>query len=222
MLERSDRLAVARAWARAGEFEQASVGAFVQLAEHLRAHGAPLGLVERCDSAAADERDHTQRCFALASRYAATRVRPGRLASTSRRFTPSMTQLADESIRDGIVNEGFAALLASTQLEVATDADVRSTLTVIARDEALHAELAWAILDWCLEAGGADVRRVVATADLPPVLTCPHPIGLTESMANAHGVGAPAALASTWAELRATIAARLDSLVPADLVAASA
>jgi hypothetical protein len=214
-LDRASRRALARAWARAGELEHASVAAFVELAAHLRAHGAPAPLVVACTYAADDERDHTARCFALASRYAGRPVTPGRLTHVGTAAVPTVAALAVESLVDGVANEGFAALLASTRRDVASDPAVVATLTAIAGDEAAHAELAWAVLAWCLADGGDDVRDAVVAAST--ALADPRPpralVGAPEPVAAAHGMGSPAALAPAWADLRVGITARLADLV---------
>jgi hypothetical protein len=223
-LDRPSRRALARAWARAGELEHASVAAFVELAAHLRAHGAPAPLVVACAYAADDERDHTARCFGLASRYAGRSVGEGRLDHVGAGPVPTVAQLAVESLVDGVVNEGYAALLASTRRHEAADPTVVAALTAIAADEAAHAELAWAVLAWCVAAGGDDVRAAVVAAGAR--LADPRPpralIGITASVAAAHGFGSPAALAPAWADLRVGIAARLADLVARPVAVPSA
>jgi hypothetical protein len=213
-LDRASRRALARAWARAGELEHASVAAFVELAAHLRAHGAPAPLVVACAYAADDERDHAARCFALASRYAGRPVAAGRLTHLGTGPVPTVARLAVESLVDGVANEGYAALLASTRRDAAADPTVVATLTAIAADEAAHAELAWAVLAWCLDAGGDDVRAAVRAAEAE--LADPRPPralpGAAAPLAAAHGFGAPAALAPAWADLRVGIATRLAHL----------
>src|SRR6185295_2062954 len=68
-------------------------------------------------------------------------------------------------------------LIASRQLEGATDPHVIAALTRISEDEAQHAELAWSFVRWALETGGDDVHlaardafhRAATTAfELPP------------------------------------------------------
>ncbi len=195
---------LARSWARAGEFEHASIGAFVDLAADLRVHGAPGALVARCEAAAADERDHTARCFALASRYAGREVRPGVDApAPTRRQAPPIAVLATEALRDGVVNEGAAAVLAAEQLRACTDPAAAEALAVIARDEATHAELGWSILEWCLDAGGAEVAAAVASTlqglDRPTVPAAP--AGVDPEVAASHGRAVPASVARRFDEL---------------------
>src|ERR1700687_81589 len=65
----------------------------------------------------------------------------------------ALRRLAVESLADGCLAEGFAAAIAGEALARAQDSAVREALEIIARDEASHAELSWAILAWCLGAG---------------------------------------------------------------------
>jgi hypothetical protein len=70
--------------------------------------------------------------------------------------------LATEAWLDGCLGEGAAAAQAQYALRCAADEGVRSTLAVIARDEASHAELAWAVLAFCLQEGGSPVCEAIA------------------------------------------------------------
>lgn len=208
-------LAIARAWARSAELEHASVAAFDHLAAHLAAHGAPADLVDRCRTAADDERDHARLCFALATRHAGTAVRPGPLPTVATGAVPTLVHLTRESILDGILNEGYATTLAMAQLERATDPEARAALAVIARDEATHAELAWSVLAWCIERGGEAARveagRIAATL---PQLAPPAAIAdLAPTVADAHGVGVPDSLPVVAATLRNETLDRLEHLL---------
>jgi hypothetical protein len=53
--------------------------------------------------------------------------------------------MAIENAREGCVGETYGAAQAAFQARTASDPRVRSTLAVVARDEARHAELAWAV-----------------------------------------------------------------------------
>ena len=223
-LERRAARALASSWARAGELEHASIGAFVDLAADLRAHGAPAELIERCDVAAAQERDHTSRCFALASRYAGRKVSPGAIGALPASWPPpALTVLARESILDGIVNEGVAALLAAEQWKLCVDADAADTLAVIARDEASHAELGWSILEWCVEAGGDEVSRYVTTTrdGLETARPPAAPAGIPSAVADAHGRGVPTRLAALIEALHGEVLRRLDAIVAREYCASS-
>ncbi len=166
------REALAEHWRNQGELEHASVVAFEDLARRLALVDAPDDLIVRSLQAAQQETDHAERCFELAGRYLGESLRPGRLRRPlrlPRSRDTELARLAVEALRDGIVNEGFAAWLAQEQLERARDRRVQETLAVIARDEAGHADLAIDVLAWCLAEGGAEVAAAVreAAGELP-------------------------------------------------------
>jgi hypothetical protein len=165
-------------WRRAGELEHASVVAFHDLAARLRSVGAGNDLIQRARHAAEQEAEHARQCFALASRYAGCAVTAGRLRRPfrlPRRREAAIAALAVEALRDGVLNEGYAAWLAAAQLDQARDEHVRATLTRIAADEAEHAQLSRDVLEWCLIHGSAATRVAVndAYASLPAQLIGP-------------------------------------------------
>ena len=177
-LPRDVRTLLADHWRQAGEMEHASVIAFGDLSRRLRRVRAAHSLVERAERAAAQEQEHSRRCFELASRYAGRQIVAGRLHLPLRRprvRANEINTLAVEALRDGVVNEGYAAWLAGAQLDRARDTEVRNTLTVIAADEAEHAELSRDVLEWCLLNGGAATQAAVdaAFAQLPQRMTGP-------------------------------------------------
>ena len=63
-----------------------------------------------------------------------------------------------ESLRDGMLLEGYAAVIASARADRASDGRVVETLRVIAADEASHAALSADVLEWCFANG----RRLTA------------------------------------------------------------
>lgn len=153
-----------RAWERSAQMECASVPAFHQLAADLLAAGAPLSLVERALDAADDEIRHALLCARLASRHLGRVIRPALPAAEPRPSLPGidgLVRLATESWLDGCLGEGAAAAHAARAAAIATDADARSANGTIARDEARHAELAWAVLDFAIRRGGTRVRDEV-------------------------------------------------------------
>ena len=177
-MSRDVRALLAQHWARAGELEHASVIAFEDLARRLIRVRADQSLVERARHAAAQEQEHSRRCFELASRYAGRHITHGVLRVPRRRprgRSAEISALAVEALRDGVVNEGYAAWLAAAQRDRAHDSEVRDTLAVIANDEAAHAELSHDVLEWCLLHGGPATRAAVdaAYACLPRRMTGP-------------------------------------------------
>jgi hypothetical protein len=191
------RKALGDHWRVQGEMEHASVIAFNDLARRLTAVGAPASLADRARHAANQEADHTQRCFDLAGRYLGQNLLPGRLhrpLRLPRSRETELTRLAVEALRDGVLNEGYAAWLADRQAERATDSRARDTLLVIARDEAEHAHVSAAVLAWCLAQGEAEVAAAVATAaaSLPmAVSSCVIPSGVDASTLADHGLFDP-------------------------------
>jgi hypothetical protein len=161
------RAALAEHWRTQGELEHASVVAFQDLARRLAMVDAPEHLVRGALRAAEQEADHWYRCFELAGRYLGQSLRPGRLRRPlrlPRSRTTELSALAVEALRDGVLNEGYAALLAEAKAARASDARVHETLRVIAHDEAEHAALSAEVLAWCLTVGGPATREAVADA----------------------------------------------------------
>jgi hypothetical protein len=158
---------VGLAFERDAALEAASVPAFLQLASELAAAGAPRALVRRALRAAADEQAHARLTAQLAVRHlgrpAIVRVPEVALRRT---LTPhaSTVRLATESWLDGCCSEGSAAASVAVAAERAYESATRAVLAEIARDEQRHAELAWSILSWALQAGGEDARDAVHDA----------------------------------------------------------
>lgn len=161
-----ERVVAAEVWHLAARAEHASVPAFSKLSLQLVALGAPSALVEGAHRAALQEIDHARRCFALSEGYGGLPWDPGALpeladslAAPPRR--PDLVGLARGSLRDGCVGEGVAAAMAEALARGAEDPVIAETLHGIAADEAEHAELAWAVLGWCLQVGGATVHAAL-------------------------------------------------------------
>jgi len=193
-LSPSVREALGNHWRSQGELEHASVVAFDDLAHRLAMVDAPADLLRRSLQAAAQEADHAERCFELAGRYLGESLRAGRLRRPMRlpRSRESeLIRLAQEALRDGVLNEGYAAWLATQQLRRARDQRVQDTLAVIARDEAHHAELSADVLAWCCAVGGrAVVDAVHALADSLParMVACVPPAGIDPKALADHGL----------------------------------
>ena len=150
------RQALAEYWRTQGELEHSSVVAYQDLARRLALLDAPEHLVRRCLSAAVQEADHWTRCFELAGRYLGQSLRPGRLRRPlrlPRSRTSELVALAVETLRDGVLNEGYAGRLAAGQGRAGHRPRVHDTLVIIAADELDHASLSRDILDWCLSRG---------------------------------------------------------------------
>ena len=159
------RTALAAAWLDDALLEHASVAAFARFALELMAVGAPSRLVEAAHEAALDEVRHARLCFALASAYAGTAVKPAAFPfGGGVRVAADLAAMAASSVTEGCVGETLAAAQAAEQLARATDPAVRAVLAMIAKDEARHAALAWRAVGWALQRGDESVRRAVVDA----------------------------------------------------------
>lgn len=160
-----ERRVIAACWILSAQMEHASVAAFAQLSLHLAALGGPSDLVERTHRAALDEIRHARRCYALASAFADASVGAGPIAALAEpaadRAPIDLVRLAVGSLVDGALAEGIAADVARRAGAAARDPVVRQTFAMIASDEETHAELAWSVLAWCIDRGGAPVRAAV-------------------------------------------------------------
>lgn len=211
------RAALARHWHHAALSEHASVPAFSRLSMTLMALGAPGRLVDRAHHAAREEIGHARLAFSIASAYAETEVAPGpltELANAPSITAKSLRALAAESLIDGCLLEGFAAAaLGAGQAHVA-DRSLRAALASIAREEASHAQLAWDIVDWCME----EESPLLGAVLVPLVERAPIPAPPAEFAAAlepelaAHGLLASADWKRLFRETRAEVAARLERL----------
>ncbi len=139
--------------------EATSVKSFVRVAAELRRFGAPERLVSGALEAARDEVLHARILRRLAH------ARGG--ASGELVFLPApdreLVAFAIENAVEGCVHETWAALVAAFQAGHAPTADVRAAFTRIARDEARHSDLAWAVDAWLAGRLTAEERgRVLA------------------------------------------------------------
>jgi hypothetical protein len=140
--------------------EAASVPAFERLMRELEAHGAPASLRNAARRAARDEVRHARTITALAEE-AGARVPQVRVAPFEER---SLEAIATENAVEGCVRETFGAAVAAVQAKRASHRGLRAAMRRIARDEAQHAQLSWAVADWIdakLDAGARKrVRRM--------------------------------------------------------------
>lgn len=146
--------------------EAGSVPAFEAIARELALHGAPPAMIRAARSAADDERRHA----AQIARLAATHVRVAVTTPPPR----SLRDLALDNAREGCGREVYGALEAYVQGQRATSPAARATFAALARDEARHALLSFAIDDWARARLGArsghhlDDARAEALATLAP------------------------------------------------------
>jgi hypothetical protein len=158
-LSKETRGALSGEWARAAQFEHASIASFSRFSLELLAVGAPPELIEGAHRAALDEVAHARLSFALASVYAGSPLGPGPLA-LGRDVLASfeLIPIVTSALAEGCVNETLAALEAHAGAADAEPSAVREVLTVIARDESEHAALSFRFVRWALERGDRDVR----------------------------------------------------------------
>jgi hypothetical protein len=145
------RARLAAVWTEVGRMEHASIASFANLALRLLAAGAPPALIAATHRAALDEVEHARVSFALASSYAGAPVGPGAFAGAAQLDAGGgLEALALETFVDGCVGETVAAAEAGWAAGEARDPAVADALRRIAEDETRHAELAWAIVAWCV------------------------------------------------------------------------
>lgn len=145
-------------FAEMARFEGLAADAFDELAEHLGGHGAPTALVQRCRSAAEEERTHVELAGGLARRFGASVARGGARVRGER---PTLLALARHNAVEGCVRETLGVLVLAEQARAAADAGVRAALAQIAVDEASHALLSWEIDRWAHERLSAGQRSIV-------------------------------------------------------------
>jgi hypothetical protein len=149
------------AWfARMAHLEDASVAAFLRLADELAGLGAPRALVVAARTAAGDEVRHARITARLARRFGGRVER----ATVERIDARPLEAVAVENAAEGCVGETWGALVALHQARVARDPAVRAALARIADDEAGHAQLSWRIDAWARSRLDAAARRRVGEA----------------------------------------------------------
>jgi rubrerythrin len=120
--------------------EAASVHSFRALAQEL-AETCSAQLVASLRRAARQEVGHARLLAGLAGRRG--HRRPRRFFHSMRQR--SLLEIAVENAQQGCVNETLAGLIAAHQAQHALDTEIRKAFTVIAREEAEHADTAWAL-----------------------------------------------------------------------------
>ncbi|MBV1857549.1 MAG: ferritin-like domain-containing protein [Nannocystaceae bacterium] len=160
----AERQALSAFWLDAARAEHSSIAGFLRFGLELMSLGAPQSLLARAQQASIDEREHAQACFEMASGYGAS-VGPGPIdLGGSAPLAQSLEEFAAATVREGCVGETIAAWLAQTLAQGAEDPVARAVLQKIANEEAEHAELSWAALQWAIEQGGDSVREAAAAA----------------------------------------------------------
>ena len=185
--------------AKTAYLEAASVHAFRRLARELTAHGAPIGLVEGCTSAIADELRHARAVGRLARRFGG-RYRKPRVAKMEDR---SLAEIARENAVEGCVRETFAALVATWQSKHALP-EIAEVFATIAADETRHAALSWSIAAWAMPRLDDATRASIVAACEEVVRS----LDQTEEVVEGAGLpdaGTTRLLAGVFAELLPTL-----------------
>jgi hypothetical protein len=155
---------VAQRWAERARFEHASIASFARFSMELLACGAPPALVAAAQQAGLDEVRHAQLALGIAAEYAGKRLDLGRLDVAGALSGPmTLEAITVATVVEGCVGETLAAMEAEATAAVAGPR-VRGALSVIAEDEARHAELAWAFVRWAADVGGAALRARIRAA----------------------------------------------------------
>jgi hypothetical protein len=153
-------LAAGDHFAASSYLEAASVLAFERLARELAAHGAPANLVRDAWRARRDEVRHARRTRALARRFGVEAMWP------EPRQLPVRTlfEMAQENGREGCVRETYGAVAGLLGAARASDAEVRTAMKSIARDECQHARLSWRVAAWAMTRLGPTEQEAVSRA----------------------------------------------------------
>ncbi|HEX4457804.1 MAG TPA: hypothetical protein VIA18_07525 [Polyangia bacterium] len=173
-LDQPTRDALEALWLHDAQKEHASVPAFSRLSWLLAAVGAPPDLIAAVHGAAVEEIDHARRCFALAAGYGGrthtAEPMPDLLDRAALALDgDALSAIAVESVKDGCLLEDFNADVAAACAAVCVEPVTRDVLERISREERSHAELSWRVVAFCVERGGARVRRAVAAVALDRV-----------------------------------------------------
>ncbi len=136
---------LADCFAEIAHMEAAAVLAFDDLERTLAALDAPWELRMRARRARHDEVAHAAMTSELAARFGG---RPRAPRVDAPMTTHDAFTLALENAVEGCVREAYGALVAAHQAAHASDPAVRAAFARIARDEAEHAELSFALDAW--------------------------------------------------------------------------
>ena len=142
---------------RAFHAEASSVAAFLQIREELRRFGAPKTLQQRCLVAACEEVEHAK------SMRRITKKLDGKISSLCFGELPNRSLLAFalDNVKEGCVNEAYAALCVLYQSQTLPPSRLQHLLATIAQDELRHVSLSYDIHHWCMKQLPASQRQQV-------------------------------------------------------------
>lgn len=153
----------AEAWRKEASYEHASVASFSRASLELMAQGAPMELLERTHQAALDELEHTRLCLEVAQALDGRQAQLGAVAALAPR-SEDLAGFAVRTLREAYLPERGAVAEAQAARSLARFPPAKDALQTIIEDETRHYELAMDIIRWCLERGGALVRRALVDA----------------------------------------------------------
>lgn len=219
-LDATTREALGRMWLHDAIKEHGSVPAFAQVTWDLAALGAPAELLVRAQQSALQEIDHAQRCFAVSETYLGKTIGIGPIPAATgghrRRggVLRCAKRLAKETLEDGCLIEDLNADFAARAHALAIDPAMRSLTECIAREEREHADLAWDILQFCVELH-PDVADAVRKRlpKLPDHILVPYDLGSVEIIARADAGMLAAHGRVPFEEWTAIYAARRDATI---------
>ncbi|CAH0445638.1 tetratricopeptide repeat protein [Ralstonia pseudosolanacearum] len=149
-LPSSTRQALGKAWEKTGRDEHASIASFARFILELLSLGAPASLVSAATRAMSDEVRHATSAFDAASSFSGRPVGVGPLSMVDVCIRERKEDIVRALFAEGCVGETIASEQAK-QAAIACDHEgMRKMLLGVARDEAHHAELAWASLEWIM------------------------------------------------------------------------
>lgn len=150
-MQLQDRKRAGEAWARIALGEHASVPSFARFVMELVSVGAPPQLLERAASAIGDEVRHARLAFGFASKLLDRSIGPAALdVSGAFDQQASAAEICLSTFCDGCIEEGIAAEQARRAAE-RCGGEAGAIWATIAEDEARHADLAWATVEWLIE-----------------------------------------------------------------------
>jgi hypothetical protein len=219
------RAALGEIWLLTSRMEHASVAAFSQLSLHLTTLAAPARLLAATHQAALEEIRHARACFAVARAITGQPHTAGAIPALGARDGGiDLPRLAIGSLIDGCLAEGIAADVAGHSAARAEHPTIKAVLSMIARDEAGHAELAWDVLAWCLTRDAslhAIVAARVAVLDRELVPRLPDIPGASPPTLGRYGVIDQDALGAIAAARVAAVQVRARALLAPPLALAA-
>lgn len=155
--------AAADEWLHDGQEEHASIASFSRFSLDLLRFAAPPQLLQATHQAAAEEVQHAKLAFGLAVHLrgdadAGVQVKP--FPITNVEVSPSLHVMVSRTLDEGCIGESSAvARLAYTLEFLSQDSPARAPVEQLLKEEARHAALAWATVQW------ASGKSVVAKLD---------------------------------------------------------